>query len=89
LQFFLLTPFLQIDLGQLYADLMPGTLYRLRAMVCYYGRHYSAFVHLPQLSRWVTFDDSSAGSIGSWSDVRQRCESGRVQPSVLFYEAVS
>lgn len=33
------------------------------------------------------FDDSSASFVGSWRDVRQRCEGGRVQPSVLFYEA--
>jgi hypothetical protein len=68
---------------------MPGTLYRLRAMVCYYGRHYSAFVHLPEPSLWVAFDDASSNSVRTWAAVRQRCESGRLQPSVLFYEAVS
>jgi hypothetical protein len=57
-------------------------------MVCYYGRHYSAFVYLPEMARWVMFDDSSASSAGTWADVRKRCEDGHVQPSVLFFEAV-
>lgn len=33
------------------------------------------------------FDDASACAVGDWADVRRRCEGGRVQPSVLFYEA--
>lgn len=83
-------PLVQIDLGQLYEGTPPGSLYRLRAMVCYYGRHYSAFARLPELGdRWVMFDDSSASAIGAWAQVRQRCEGGRVQPSVLFYEAAA
>ena len=36
---------------------------------------------------WVMFDDASACAVGDWADVRRRCEGGRVQPSVLFYEA--
>ena len=79
----------QVDLGQLYRGVPPGTLYRLRSMVCYYGRHYSAVVLLPELGRWVMFDDATASSIGGWADVRRRCQVGRVQPSVLFYEAAS
>lgn len=59
-------------------------------MVCYYLRHYSAFVRLPELGgRWVMFDDASASAVGSWAEVRLRCEGGRVQPSVLFYEAAA
>ena len=30
-------PHLQVDLGQLYEGVPPGTRYRLRSMVCYYG----------------------------------------------------
>ena len=33
------------------------------------------------------FDDASASAVGSWAEVRARCEAGRIQPSVLFYEA--
>ncbi len=79
---------LQVDLSQLYGGVPQRSLYRLKSMVCYYGRHYSAFVHLPELGRWVTFDDTAASSVGPFSEVRRRCEAGRVQPSVLFYEAV-
>ncbi|KAI7841106.1 hypothetical protein COHA_005331 [Chlorella ohadii] len=77
-----------VDLSQLYANVPGGARYRLRSLACYYGRHYSAFVRLPELhDRWVMFDDASASAIGSWADVRRRCEGGRIQPSVLFYEA--
>ncbi|KAL4424466.1 hypothetical protein ABPG77_006404 [Micractinium sp. CCAP 211/92] len=82
----------QVDLRQLYEGVPPGTAsrYRLRAMVCYYLRHYSAFVRLPELGeRWVMFDDASTSAVGSWAEVRRRYEGGRVQPSVLFYEAAA
>ena len=85
-----MSPLLQIDLGQLYDGVPAGTMYRLRSLVCYYGRHYLAFVLLPELGgRWVMFDDSSAVAVGAWAEVRARCEAVRVQPSVLFYEAVA
>lgn len=80
----------QIDLSELYDGVPPSAAarYRLRAMVCYYLQHYSAFARLPELGdRWVMFDDASASAVGSWAEVRRRCKSGRVQPSVLFYEA--
>lgn len=77
-----------VDLSQLYSRVPGGARYRLRSLACYYGRHYSAFVRLPELNdRWVMFDDASASAVGSWADVRRRCEGGRIQPSVLFYEA--
>ncbi len=85
-------PLRQVDLRQLYEGVPPGTAsrYRLRAMVCYYLRHYSAFVRLPELGeRWVMFDDASTSAVGSWAEVRRRYEGGRVQPSVLFYEAAA
>lgn len=44
----------QVDLSQLYSGVPGGARYRLRALACYYGRHYSAFVRLPELhDRWV------------------------------------
>lgn len=45
-------------------------------------------VHPPSCARGLRrFDDASASAIGAWADVRRRCEGGRIQPSVLFYEA--
>ena len=75
----------QIDLGQLYAGVPPGTMYRLRAMV---------LLLRPPLLRLCApagagplghvRRPSSASSVGAWAEVRRRCETGRVQPSVLF-----
>ena len=79
---------LQVDLGEIYRAVEPGQLlYRLRSLVCYYGAHYQAFVLLPELGRWLMFDDTRVSNIGTWADVRRKCELGRIQPSVLFYEA--
>jgi ubiquitin C-terminal hydrolase len=74
--------------GALYDDLPANQrTYRLRSMVCYYGAHYEAFVLLPDTESWVLFDDANVGAIGGWRDVVAKCRAGRIQPSVLFYEA--
>ena len=77
-----------LDLAALYGGLDPGAHhYRLRSMVAYYGAHYQAFVFMPDLQRWVLLDDAAVSSVGGWGDVVRKCEAGRIQPSVLFYEA--
>ena len=65
-------------------------LYRPRSMVCYYGAHYQAFVLLPDAGGWALFDDASVSLVGdgSWRAVREKCRLGRIQPSVIFFEAV-
>ena len=60
-------------------------MYLIRSMVCYYGQHYMAFVVLND-TQWYMFDDANIVHIGSWSDVISKCEAGRVQASVVFYE---
>ena len=81
-------PPLQVDLADIYMAGEPGALvYGLRSMVCYYGSHYFAFVLSPQLGQWLIFDDASVQSVGTWADVVAKCRLGRIQPSVLFYEA--
>jgi hypothetical protein len=83
-------PRLQVDLHSVYRGVAPGEhVYHLRSMVCYYGAHYFAFVLLPEQQAWVQIDDTRASRVGSWADVRRKCELGRVQPSMLFYEAQS
>ena len=64
-------------------------LYRPRSMVCYYGAHYQAFVLLPNAGGWALFDDASVTLVGdgSWRAVREKCRLGRIQPSVVFFEA--
>lgn len=86
---------LQVDLSEVYCEvyrLAPGLStcsYRLHSLVCYYGKHYSAFVWMALLGCWVMFDDVHISRIGSWPDVVRKCELGRIQPSVLFYVAES
>ncbi len=79
----------QVDLAALYEGLLPGQhVYRLRSMVCYQGPHCAAFVLLPELQAWVMIDDAGRASrVGGWAELRRKCEAGRIQPSVLFYEA--
>jgi len=62
--------------------------YRLRCMVCYYGEHYQALILLPATQRWVLFDDAHVSPVGSWTDVRRKCQAGRIQPSMLFFESI-
>ena len=73
-------------------QLYPGARaqrYRLRSMVCYYGQHYQALVLVPDAGGWLMFDDTRVSRVGAWADVRRKCEAGRIQPSVLFYEAAA
>ncbi len=78
----------QVDLGEVYHAHEAGQdVYRLRSMVCYYGAHYQAFVLLPELHRWLMLDDTRVSNIGTWADVQRKCELGRIQPSLLFYES--
>jgi ubiquitin C-terminal hydrolase len=76
-----------VDLHSFYHGPIPGQhVYRLRSLVCYYGAHYFAFVLLPDRCEWVAIDDARVSPVGSWQDVRAKCERGRVQPSMLFFE---
>ena len=80
----------QVDLGEVYQGTERGRLvYRLRSMVCYYGQHYQALVLVPEAGGWLMFDDTRVTCVGSWADVRAKCQAGRIQPSVLFYEAAA
>lgn len=79
-----------MDVGELYRGVPPGLhRYALRSMVCYYGAHYQALVLVPDAGGWLMFDDARVTRVGSWADVRRKCEAGHIQPSVLFYEAVN
>lgn len=63
-------------------------IYSLRCMVCYYGLHYHAFVKDSETNNWRMFDDTRLADIGDWKAVQQKCHVGRIQPSILFYEAI-
>ena len=79
-----------MDLAALYEGLLPGQhVYRLRSLVCHDGpQRCVAFVLLPELQAWVMLEEGGRASrVGSWAELRRKCEAGRIQPSVLFYEA--
>jgi ubiquitin C-terminal hydrolase len=59
----------------------------MNVQVCYYGMHYHAFVKQQPGGAWAVYDDSAVIPVGAWPDVRARCAAGRIQPSVLFFEA--
>jgi hypothetical protein len=85
----------RLQLSDLYQAVDPGTApYRLRAVAAYYGRHYQALVLLPVGGGadgggrcWTMLDDARASAVGGWEEVVRKCQAGRIQPSVLFYEA--
>ena len=45
-----------------------------------------ALVLVPEAGGWLVFDDTRVTRVGAWADVQRKCEAGRIQPSVLFYE---
>ena len=75
-----------LDLADVYLGIAHGRfLYHIRSVVCYYGQHYIAFVLMSD-SLWYMFDDAHILCIRLWADVVSRCELGRIQASVLFFE---
>lgn len=49
------------------------TTYRLRGLVCYYGRHYVALFYSTAHKMWLLFDDSRVIEVGSWESVISQC----------------
>lgn len=52
------------------------TTYRLRGLVCYYGRHYVALFYSTAHKMWLLFDDSRVIEVGSWQNVINECVVG-------------
>lgn len=44
---------------------------------------------LPPPRRWAMFDDADVVQVGTWADVRAKCQAARIQPSLVFYEAAA
>ena len=57
-------------------------------MVCYYGAHYQALLLLSGTNRWTLVDDASISDVGTWAEVQRKCQLGKIQPSMLFFEKV-
>jgi len=63
-------------------------VYELRAMVCYYGAHYACFCRTEDgAGPWTRFDDAIVAVVGDWAALVSACVRGRLQPTVLFFEA--
>ena len=41
-----------------------------------------------ELDQWLLFDDTHIKQVGSWADAAAAMKSGRLQPSLLFYEQI-
>lgn len=75
-----------LDLADVYLGIAHGRfLYHIRSVVCYYSQHYIAFVLMSNYL-WYMFDDAYILCVGLWADVVNKCELGRIQASVLFFE---
>lgn len=82
-------PFPQLDLAEVYSGVRRGMRhYVLSSMFCCSGTQYSALVRTTDLGAWLLVDSTCATRVGAWQDVLRHCEASRMQPSVLFYEAV-
>lgn len=85
---------LQIDLLKVFSEVdspsklsTKSSLYNFRGMICYYGKHYTAYFKSQASGQWFVFDDVTVKPLGKdWSSIQQKCLRGRLQPSVLFYE---
>ena len=59
--------------------------YRLRAISCFYGRHYVAFVRGARA--WLLLDDGAVRHVpDGWRGVHERCVRGRLQVTMMFWE---
>lgn len=64
-----------------------GSVYALRAVVCYFGHHYMVFALSEELQLWLAIDDTNISLVGRWEDVCRTMLQKRLQPSLLFYES--
>jgi hypothetical protein len=54
-----------------------NTLYVLRGMITFYGRHYMAYFYSDKYDTWVQFDDDHIKSVGNFKEVMRKCVAGR------------
>lgn len=63
-----------------------SAVHHLVGMICFYGRHYSAFFYHSRYQIWLYFDDATVKEIGpDWTHVVAKCLKGHIQPLLLFY----
>lgn len=57
--------------------------YDLKGAVCYYGKHYVAFLEVD--GTWLQFDDAAVRPIGNWDKIVQKWIHDKWQPNLLWY----
>ena len=56
-------------------------------MICYYGKHYTAFFMNDDLGERLSFDDAQVTRIGPhWHSAIDLCKKSKFMPLLLFYE---
>ncbi|KAI8031994.1 Inactive ubiquitin carboxyl-terminal hydrolase 53 [Camellia lanceoleosa] len=56
-------------------------------LVCRYQQHYICFVYNHEHEKWILYDDEILQVMGGWDEVLTMCETGQLQPEILFFEA--
>ena len=60
--------------------------YRLEALICYYGRHYTSFCFSKTHNEWLYMSDTLVEKVGPlWENVVEKCKKNMFQPYLLFY----
>lgn len=77
----------RINVRNVFCDTGRDSFYKLKGMICYYGKHYDAYFYNETQRHWWLFDDATVKQVGStWKGVKEKCVKGHFQPSILFYE---
>jgi len=77
----------RINLRHLFQDSGIDAPYKLKGMICYYGKHYNAYFYNEMKQIWCLFDDAMVKEVGdTWKGVKKKCILGHFQPSILFYQ---
>ena len=71
-----------------------GGQYKLSAVACYYGAHWSVLLYRPDVkdehgvAGWLSVDDTTGSVIGKWPAAIHKMSRGGLQPAILLYERI-
>ena len=83
----------EIYLSEFY-DQLPDSVknkkYMLRGLILYNLMHYSCYFYSQSTLQWMVMDDTIVKPIGEeFRSVVERCESGHLKPTLLFYVPIN
>ena len=79
---------MSINAGEIFGPGEPSdeiSEFKLRSMICYYGKHYATFIFNADGS-WTYYDDTIVTPKLTWDAVMGKCKSSRWQPQLLVFE---